>query len=105
LENGHKADFGRSGGGFLESAAGMAYRVKKRIDSAVLQQSGRFGSLDLFGLDILFPIESIGFEGVNGVLALSGSRIADIDAFALQVLDVHIPESTWPPGSPTRDEC
>ena len=64
----------------------MAHGVEEAVDTAVLQHAGRVGGLDAFGLEVFFDIDAGGFKNVNGILAVAGAGVADVDDLALGVL-------------------
>ena len=65
----------------------MPDRVDSGIQPAVLDQSGCFGGLEAFRVEICFVVQATGFQGIDGILAVAGTDVADIDAFALKILD------------------
>ena len=65
----------------------MADRVKEGIYLLILQQAWGLYCLDLLGLDIIQADSGSG-QDIFRVLQLARTRVADIDPFALQSLDV-----------------
>ena len=86
LFDGNELDLAHTGSGFLVVATGMSDRIKSGIDAAVLNQSGRFGGLEAFGIEILFPVQSVGLQGIDGILAVTGTDVTDVDAFAPEII-------------------
>jgi len=74
-------------GGLLDSPTGVTHGVKEGINSTVLQQTGSFGGFDAFGRYIRFIINPHGGKRIDGILALSGTGVADIYAFAFQIFN------------------
>src|SRR5690606_38062982 len=76
------------GGGFLYGAVGMAGHVDHGIDIVVAQRSGLFGGGQLRCQRKVAdgPAQRV-HHHIHGV-PLTGAGVADIEAFALEVLDV-----------------
>ncbi len=64
----------------------MSHGVEEAVDATVLHHAGGVGGLDAFSLEILFDVQAGGFEHVDGVLAVAGAGVADVDDLALDVL-------------------
>ena len=58
------------------------------INAAVLEQTWGFRGLYTFSLKVFFIINTYSLKGIDGILPLSGTGIADINPFTGQVLNV-----------------
>jgi hypothetical protein len=76
-----------AGGGLLDITVRVADRIEEGIDLFILQQTGSLHGLDLFRIDGI-QADPEGGQNILGILQLPGTRVADIDPFAFQVLDV-----------------
>ncbi|EKD36272.1 MAG: hypothetical protein ACD_75C01574G0001 [uncultured bacterium] len=76
-----------AGGRFLDGAVRMADGVEEGVDLFILQQGRGLGGLDALGFQVFFVVEAGGLQGIDGVLAIAGTGIAQVDPLAFQVGD------------------
>ena len=65
----------------------MPDRAKKRVDTVVLKQNGRFGGFYLFRQYISLWVETHGFQSIDGIAVLAGARIAEVDSFPPKIVN------------------
>ena len=72
---------------FFDVSVRMSDSIEEAVNTSVLEHAGSIGGFQAFRFEIFFIVDAEGVENINGVLAVSGTGVADIDCFSFYLMN------------------